>query len=84
MSLDDKCVEIMLFTLQFITLYLFLNWGTASLNTFDNEMDVFSILMVFHTRLHLQTNRPESRVYESTRVSVMAIEGIKTWYQSFG
>ena len=32
--------------------------------------------MVFHTRSHFQTNRPESRVYESTRVSVMEIEGI--------
>ena len=68
----------------FITLYLFLNWGTPSLNSFDNEMDDFSILMEFDTQLHSLTNRPESRVYEITRVSVMVIEGITTWYQIFG
>ena len=41
LSLDDKCVETMLFTLRFITLCLFSNWGTPSLNSFDNERDVF-------------------------------------------
>ena len=41
LSLDDKCVETMLFTLRIITLYLFSNWGTPPLNSFGNEMDVF-------------------------------------------
>ena len=39
-----------------------LKLGYPVLNSFDNEMDVFRILMVFHTQLHSLSNRPESRV----------------------
>ena len=55
---------------------LFSNWGTPSLNSFINEMNGFQYFHGFTHTVHFQTNRPESRVYESTRVSVKVTDGI--------
>ena len=70
LSFDDITVGKMLFSVLLLLHVLFSNWGTPPLNTFDNEMDVFQYFMSNSHTVAPFNYRPESRDYESTRVSI--------------